>query len=660
MSDHGSDSSSGSTGSAETGTPAGSAENTAAASRDSTAANDNSSQHNASEGQGSTQPTTQRADVSKQKEAESKAGRVATQATESVGDAVAASNAAKTSADRDFFRGAADAAQMAATKARREEQRAQSQQNQKELRTLRSKSRPPQTIDNSKFFGKVKEARERGKGERDDTRVNEGGMGRPEVSNRKKSDRTRPRHQERSDSLDNSVSRDRSVRIRDDNLQGNSPQKDARPDVGGRNSTKDWSDKKQDYRPRLSEEQKIERKSIALLEDGIGYRFGSAEIEQAQVQRFDEKMGSKIAEAKQTGSKITIISGSSRPGTEETNQKLAVQRGENLRELLIEKYGLRTDQIEIRPLGETSEGVELPGSDEQDSAYHRVARVEIHPRQSEHDLKSNETRQKSNSTISDAKSSDTDSGASVTQKSIREITLEILKGTRETAVTIHNVDAGKIGVYSSSFLGTAAAISGAVDLFDSDKDGYERVQGGISAVEGLASAAEGAASLAGAAEAAALAGAVATIGTTFSLAANTFYGLGVGTKEAMEEAVDRNLPQGYATGMAARILGYKISDVKNAFNYLEQSDHDSRPVQRMVRAVGMQAEWHGILNGFEVAGQYGPQQQKALFNHIVNNLQTNELIDLSRATSAHSELTAFSGPIYRLVVNHKLPGGTHE
>ena len=367
MSDHGSDSSSGSTGSAETGTPAGSAENTAAASRDSTAANDNSSQNYSSEGQGSTQPTTQRADVSRAKEAESKAGRGVTQATESVGDAVAASNAAKTSADRDFFRGAADAAQMAATKARREEQRAQSQQNQKELRTLRSKSRPHQTIDNSKFFGKVKEARERGQEDRREKRENKAKTGRPEISGPKSSRSKLEGHKERPDTTDNRLPRDNAGQPNDDGVQKAKARNDTRPDVGAKDNTTPSAQGEQSATIKLNAVEKAERNKTGVGDDRFFFEYDQSKATATVADawgRTVDNLGDKLFNPDFL---IFLHSYRSSPGSLEYNKNLAEEAAIEVRDYLI-KNGVDVSRIKIVVHGENPD----PNYGEQDHADDRV------------------------------------------------------------------------------------------------------------------------------------------------------------------------------------------------------------------------------------------------------------------------------------------------
>jgi outer membrane protein OmpA-like peptidoglycan-associated protein len=410
-------------------------------------------------------------------------------------------------------------------------------------------------------------------------------------------------------------------------------------------------------RTRLSEGQRIERNTMAELNDGLGFAFGSARIERAQARRFDGYMRQTLEEAKRSGQEIVITASASRPGAEGANQALAAQRGENMKNFLIEEYGIPEDQITVRIIGEINEGIELPGSDDQDNAYHRFARIEVRSNPSESTSEGGDAKKTSASTGSREGSIPEIGLKSPPQDALgQRIAQKLLELAGETAVNIHNADAGKIGDYGNAFLGALAAVGGVLAMFDSDKDGFERVQGGITAVEGTSSAVEGVAEIAGAAETVALAGAVSTVFTTLGLVANAFYGLGIGTREAMEDAVNRRLPHGYATGLAARILGYKLSDVKSAFSYLEQSDHDGRPMQRMVRAVGMQAELDGLLKGYEAAGRMPPEQQTALRSYLLRNLRNNELIDLASARSTHGQLNAYSGPIYRLLTQRPKSG----
>ncbi len=120
-----------------------------------------------------------------------------------------------------------------------------------------------------------------------------------------------------------------------------------------------------------------ERKLVDQPGDGIGFKFGSSEVDPGQVKTWWDGLPPVGKQALQAGTAtIAITAGASRPGGADLNQRLSEARAASLSQYLSENYKIPATSITQIPIGE--EGARGVGSpDGVDDKADRVAHIEI-------------------------------------------------------------------------------------------------------------------------------------------------------------------------------------------------------------------------------------------------------------------------------------------
>jgi outer membrane protein OmpA-like peptidoglycan-associated protein len=127
----------------------------------------------------------------------------------------------------------------------------------------------------------------------------------------------------------------------------------------------------------ISAKEREERLRIATPADGVGFQFGSAQLNPGRMERwYGNLQESERAALSDPNAHVLIMTSASRPGSDSYNKQLSFERGNAVLQWL-QDHGVRA-HIDIYPVGEDL-AKKAGKPDGVDDASDRVARIEIIP-----------------------------------------------------------------------------------------------------------------------------------------------------------------------------------------------------------------------------------------------------------------------------------------
>jgi outer membrane protein OmpA-like peptidoglycan-associated protein len=127
-----------------------------------------------------------------------------------------------------------------------------------------------------------------------------------------------------------------------------------------------------------------ERRRVAKPEHGVGFAFGQDKLAKGELNRWYASLNKEQKAAlKDPRTTFKIVGHASRPGSEQSNNRLSEKRAEHVMKAMVREFGFEQSSFQVIPLGEEYAKYAIK-SPTQDSAQHRIVEIMIFKNTREH------------------------------------------------------------------------------------------------------------------------------------------------------------------------------------------------------------------------------------------------------------------------------------